>query len=292
MRAQKKNRKGFTHYLLAAINTLFQVLVGLLAVVGFATVAVIGIWVFLMTRETGDTEPKAAIRRVATPVSGALRALEPEPDRPHVIYLNREGGVLTAGVNDSRRNVSSVVANAGLESFEVPSYHGTNAAWDSIVSCVQDQFSAYDVEVVDQRPVDGPYTMVMMGGRAGELQNSDGVRGGTARNLSGLAPMNGRIVENAVVFVFARSITGGSRIVCETVAHEVGHVYGLDHAMDRRDPMTYLPRSSRRSFQDTEAQCGERATRLCADGEPTQNSHQHLLEVLGPNRELAADGQS
>ena len=101
--------------------------------------------------------------------------IEPVRDRTRpAIYLNREGGVITAGTDDSSRNSSSVVASAGLEAYEVPEYRGLSSQWDTVMSCVSRQFEAYDVDVVDQRPVDRPYVMVMVGGRPGELSNATG----------------------------------------------------------------------------------------------------------------------
>lgn len=286
MTARNTRSKGFLTFVADFFHGLWVALIAALSVVGVAAVVLIAAW-WTSGREVQislDSSNSIEISAPNLPQIVSLTTLPQEPAGPRVVYLNREGASLTAGPDDSDLNVSSVVASSGMESFDVPAYHGSNAAWNSIVSCVQDQFEAYDVEVVDRRPVSGSYVMAMVGGRSGELQATTNALGNSGRPMSGLAPMNGHVIEDAVVFVFARQITSGARVVCETVAHEVAHAYGLDHTMNARDPMSYLPRRARRSFQDQEAQCGERAARVCTDGQASQNSHQELLRTLGPNR--------
>ena len=64
------------------------------------------------------------------------------------------------------------------------------------------------------------------------------------------------------------------------MAQEIAHSYGLDHELLAPDPMSYLPYSGHRTFQDQVASCGESTPRPCACG-PTQSSYQLLLERLG-----------
>lgn len=202
--------------------------------------------------------------------------------RTPVIYLNREGGILAAGTDNSSRNVSSVVEAADLEQFEVEAFRGSAARWDRTVACIRDQFSAFNVDVVEHRPVDGPYVMVMIGGQPGDLARATGHDASRAARLRGIAPLGRVPIHGAVVFVFSRSMDETTRIVCETAAQEIGHAYGLDHVLSCRDPMTHLPSCGLRSFQDQDSPCGEQEARACVSGQPTQNSHRYLLDILGP----------
>ena len=99
--------------------------------------------------------------------------------------------------------------------------------------------------------------------------------------MGGLAPLGDGPIHDAVVFVFASTLKLKTQALCETAAQEIGHAYGLDHVMVCKDPMTYLTGCGAKTFQDVDAPCGERDARACADGGATQNSHQHLLDVLG-----------
>ena len=72
--------------------------------------------------------------------------------------------------------------------------------------------------------------------------------------------------------------------MCETASMELAHAFGLDHAYDCAEVMSYLPRCGPRRFVDRETPCGEHAPRLCVRGAATQNSHRYLLQLLGPAR--------
>ncbi len=203
----------------------------------------------------------------------------PKPSR--IIYLNREGATLYAGADEASANRSGIVSSAHLESFDVPAFRGTPRQWDDMVTCLRDQFAAYDVSIVEQRPLVPGYVMAVVGGEPGRLADGVAHQHGV---LTGLAPFNGQPVENAVVLIFSRTLRERPRATCETAAMEIAHAYGLDHAMHCGDVMSYLRPCGRRRFSDRAVPCGEHEARACGDGEATQNSHRRLLEVLGPAR--------
>lgn len=257
-------------------------MVGLIATVGFIWFATSGGRLSLPSLRPAAA--RQSIVRAAESLGIPKPMVAPMAPVQHVIYLNREGGIIAAGPDDSATNRSSVIAGARLSHFEVESFRSSRVRWDAIVSCVEDQFEAYDIEVVDQRPVEGPYIMAMVGGRPGELAERTGHEHNARTRVTGLAPLGQSSIDDAVVFIFSREMRDQTRPVCETIAHEVGHALSLDHVLNRRDPMTHLPRVSRRSFQSDVTACGESDPRVCVDGSPAQSSHQSLLEILGPRR--------
>jgi MYXO-CTERM domain-containing protein len=108
-------------------------------------------------------------------------------------------------------------------------------------------------------------------------------------SVAGVSPFTTdcSIIENSVVFTFTNAFAFTAREACEIMAQEVAHSYGLDHELLAADPMTYLPYTGNRSFQDVAAQCGESmsAPRQCGIAgnvcRATQNSVQLLRDRLG-----------
>lgn len=210
------------------------------------------------------------------------KAMGRQAEPPRIIYLNREGATLRPGTrDDAQKNRSTMIRSAGLASFEVAAFTGSDKRWRTIKSCLEKQFSAYDLEVVDRRPVEGDYLMVMMGGRPGALKtHSDG-----HEHLLGLAPFSGGVIQDAIVLVFTRELGNRSTRTCETAAMEIAHAYGLDHTRLCSDVMTYKRSCVKvQHFAKKDAPCGESKNRTCKSGKPTQNSHQMLLNVLGPHK--------
>jgi hypothetical protein len=117
----------------------------------------------------------------------------------------------------------------------------------------------------------------LVGGNAHDVGLSD-------KEYSGIAPYHhGNFVHHATALVFSRGGHGehDTENICMEVAHEAAHVYGLDHAMQPGDIMSYSPRHGARSFIDKDAPCGEDKSRACGNGDTTQNSYQLLLKQLG-----------
>lgn len=243
-----------------------------------------GLIVFLCTVIVGGAGA-LVYRRVATgqwqvPMGELVRLprrLTGGPPRVmKTIYLSRHGETILPGDDDSERNVSSIVREAGKKSVKVPKFRGTDKAWRQFVDCVRAQYAPFDVLVTDVRPSTRGYVLTVVGGTPQLL--------GFPRNIGGLAPYSSEPIGDPVVFVFSDSLRGRAQAMCETAAMEIAHAYGLDHEVLCKDPMSYLTGCGKKTFQNQAAPCGEKKPRACGDGQPTQNSYQRLLGLLGAAR--------
>ena len=191
------------------------------------------------------------------------------------VFLNRNGGSYTRGrPNDSRTNVTSVPPD-GIDSFDLPAWDVPDQEWSDVVSCVQDLFAPFNLQVVDQDPGDAPHVEAAVGGDPTLLGLSGSV-GGVSPFLSDCST-----IDNSIVFIFPDAVGGDdSRRVCETIAQEVAHSFGLDHQYLCNDPMTYLTGCGDKTFQFRESVCGEYEPRECKCSH-TQNSARLLLERVG-----------
>ncbi len=201
------------------------------------------------------------------------------------IYLNSEGATVWAGVDDASENRSSVVRAGGLNRAEIPAFEGKRSTWSRVVSCIRARFAPYNVRITDRRPMrERNYHMAVFGGTARAVGRTPA----EAARTGGLAPFNGQPIRRSVVFVFTDALGDNVDAICETASMELAHAYGLDHAYNCGDIMSYLPRCGPRRFLDHDVPCGEHRPRPCASGATTQNSHRYLLEQLGAARTASA----
>ena len=197
------------------------------------------------------------------------------------VYLNRcaAGCTATAGDDDASTNRSSILGREGAPAtVSLAPFMWSQATWDGVVTCVRERFAPFQITVVTDEPTAGRYLEMMVAGSPSALA--------MAPNTLGVAPLtnNCSALPSAIGFAFANVHPERDEQIeelCTTVIHEAGHLYGLDHEFECRDPMTYLGDCGAKVFLNTSARCGENAARDCQCG-ATQNSFLKLLRTVGP----------
>jgi hypothetical protein len=221
-----------------------------------------------------DVKPPAP----TPPVRGAkLNGARPaRTNISNIIYINDclpDGCDVRPGSDHSGQNTSSIVDRpVRLSGFP----HGAES-WKRLVRCMEDTYSLFDLKIVTEDPGNTPHSEVMFGGRSTDFDPSFSA-GGVAPYLS-----CGATEEHGLSFVFAAQ-TSSLDFLCWAGVQESSHVFGLDHQLDAKDPLTYLYPPYHKEFQDSDAQCGEKADRPrdCFCGGNTQNTTKYLLDVFGP----------
>jgi len=205
----------------------------------------------------------------------STRVDAPGRAQSRVLYLNRDGAILRPGDNDAPRQRSSIVAQPSL----VGGWDVDDDSWAATVACVAEIYAPFDVTVTDEDPGDVAHIEAIVGGHPADV--------GLADNVAGVSPFatDCSIVENSIVFTFTDVLPDDPRTVCEVMAQEIAHSFGLDHEMLPSDPMTYLDYDGERAFQDEMAPCGEYADRKCGINgnmcRQRQNSVALLRQRLG-----------
>lgn len=214
---------------------------------------------------------------------GSYRVIEHQKDSPadaenkivttsggkKIIFVNKNGGTYSPGNDDSSSNRSSIIGGT----VKLPPYSEGAAAWSKFLTCIQDEFHPFDVEVTDQDPGPAPHIEAVIGGTPGMIGMSQGV--------GGVSPMTDdcALIDRAVVYVFS-DVFHNPQVECEVAAQEIGHAIGMDHEYLCSDPMTYLSGCGHKTFQDQTVSCGEGSPRQCMCS-AKQNSFQFLTKRLG-----------
>jgi uncharacterized protein (TIGR03382 family) len=194
----------------------------------------------------------------------------------NVIFLNRcKGGcVVKPGDDDSRTNTSSIAQQQSV----LTEWPYGDQQWGNLVQCVRDLYAPFNVKITDVDPGTANHFEVMVAGSAAAL-GQEGAGG-----VAPIEPCDGQLIDNVPSFVFAGDISDLD-FLCWAAAQESSHVFGLDHQLNPKDPMTYLsPPRRKPGFQNQYSDCGEEAgqPRECWCGGTQQNSYQHLMDIFGP----------
>jgi hypothetical protein len=228
-----------------------------------------------------DARPRRGYIPIQLPAPAAGRAqaaFAGADGPPGIIYLNRcaAGCTITPGDDDSRVNTSSIIDRT----IRVSAFDKGDAEWQEVVRCVQRVYQPFNIRVVDQDPGAVPHHEAIVAGEP--------VESGFPEEYGGVAPSACTEIPNSITYSFA-NVWYSALDICETVAQETAHAFGLDHAMLCDDPMSYLAPCGPRSFQDEEADCGEKSARDCWCGGTTQNSFRWILDMFGPGDVVLAD---
>lgn len=207
----------------------------------------------------------------------------------NIIYLNQCAGncIVTEGNSNSTTDTSDL-GHGTLTAFM---YDQTT--WNSVVSCLADVFSPFNVQLVTTRPSSGSYLEIMIAGSPQDIGEPADV-GGVATYDCGESYQ-----QNALVFDFANVWNGSVEDICATAAQEIAHTWTLDHSTDAADPMTYYSYTSRKYFQNSAQQCGSdcvngtspfnltcsgtnnQSHNCTCTSQATQNTYQTILGLFG-----------
>lgn len=200
----------------------------------------------------------------------------------NLIYLNRcKGGcTISPGREDSRTNTSGIIGGT----VNVSEWNKGDAEWEALVACVSAMYDPFDVRITDVDPGSSvEHFEAIVAGTSSEL--------GMSSNIGGVAPFRGcNTINNAITYSFANSTfyRNGIDSICETVAQETAHAFGMDHQYLCSDPMTYLQPCGYKWFNDVDSRCGEYEPSNCSCS-ATQNSYQTLLSEFGPGDSSGPD---
>jgi hypothetical protein len=229
-----------------------------------------------------QSEPLRPTYRWTDPARIGAAWVAPAPQNvSHVIYMNNckpNGCQLHAGYDDSTTDTSSVPNGTST----VSAYQGSDAEWQALVTCAQQTYAAFNVQIVTTRPPAGTnYHMAIVAGYASDVGESQGVLG--------VSPFSCGYIPNSISFTFANEEPSNMYDLCWTVSQETSHSWGLDHKFDNRDPMTYLQTGpSWKQFQNEAGACGEYSARTCSctydqTGNAQENAYALIMATFGPN---------
>ena len=187
-----------------------------------------------------------------------------------VLYLNREGALLLPGDNDARTDQSSIVTQpVFLTPWDID-----DEMWDDTMSCMRGMYARFDVRVTDIDPGATPHIEAVFGGHPNDV--------GLPDEVAGVSPFTTdcSTIENSIVFTFTEVLPDDPQLMCEIMAQEIAHSFGLDHQLLAEDPMTYLEYDGNREFQDEMADCGEFESRDCGIDGSVCRSGQNSVALL------------
>lgn len=149
-----------------------------------------------------------------------------DPTATQVLYLNFEGANINKGFNAGQ----SFVLCAASAAIDAPKLTAKDR--QAIVDQVQKYFEGANAQlmVTADAPTAGDFTTMIVGGSFADL-------GCSGKGVLGIAPLDeGNANKNDIGFAFTDGVTD-VKVVAETIAHEAGHTFGLQHSVDSTDLM-------------------------------------------------------
>ena len=219
---------------------------------------------------------------------------QPEPrtfasDRGrHRVYLNRGGAIVAGSSRDnSTTDESSILSGRNV----VPPLSASEQEWDELRDCIEDLFDDFAIDFTKLDPGEEPHVEVLFGGSSSDMTFRSGNNVDGAQGVAPLAK-DCSVLDRAIAFVFTEELQLGSALdvqrTCDVAAQEIAHAFGLDHAYNAADLMSYLPPANAQAtkvFVNEDMPCGEWAVRECQcasnNGKQTQNSYRRLADALG-----------
>lgn len=197
-----------------------------------------------------------------------------------ILYVNGcwDGGcTLTPGDDNAITNSTSLIEQASVLS----EFDKGQEFWDATIECVRTVYKPYNIQIVTEDPGAVPHHEAIAAGHAAEVN---------WQGALGVAPSICDPRNNVISFSFANDHDGLANNplhLCWTIAQESAHAYGLEHAYDCSDAMTYLNGCMPKMFRDKNIQCQDsmippNPVPQCRCGGSAQNSHKWLIALFGP----------
>ncbi len=233
------------------------------------------------------------------PISTCARVDNTGVQPRRTIFLNRDGGTYAAA-DDSDSSMNRI-ALGGPVGGTIPALALDDPSWAGVVDCVKAFYTDYSIDVVETEPAaTEAYIEVVVGGTQTDINYAANLPPGSV--LLGVAATNELgsgcdVEERGVCFAFSDNhgslaVANNRLELCITIAHEAGHLLGLEHEVLPEDVMSYHTQPSNKRFADFDSACGTYTGMegQCSCGDAvTQNSDQVLLENLGPNEKIAPE---
>ena len=235
---------------------------------------------------SGETDTEAGTTEAATSTGGESSSSstgDPLAACAQIIYLNFEGVTLEQWDNPDSAAENMVQSSSMAREYE-PYSGGDNA---EILAAMQGHFSPFNVCLVEERPTDLDYTMIV-------FSDTDPGMGLQALTVQDCGNTN----RNNIVAIFALDWAVSPRVIANVATANVGATFGLDfHQTNDEDLACYEAPdplgeelcgdySNQRTFIDSCIDlsgtniCFEQHAAVCGGG--SQNAFAELEALFGP----------